>query len=176
MRAFIAIETPEEISKALKELQTKFKDLGRINFTQDPYHLTFKFLGEISENQSSQIKEILKSIKFKPFELELTNLGAFPNEDYIRVIWVGVKGSEVNELQQQIDSKLAGMFGKDLRFHAHITLGRVKFIKNKEKIKEVLKTKIPSLKFEVKEFKLIKSILTPKGPEYEDVEVFKMEL
>lgn len=86
---------------------------------------------------------------------------------------MGLKGGKINELQQQIDSELAEMFGKDLRFHAHITLGRVKFVENKEKIKELLKTKIPSLKFEVKEFKLIKSELTPNGPEYEDLEVFK---
>lgn len=173
MRAFIAIETPKEVNFTLKEIQKKFAGLGKINFTQEPYHLTLKFLGEISEDQCTQVKELLKSIKFKPFELELTQLGVFPNEDYIKVIWVGTKDKEVNELQQQIDSKLTGIFGKDLRFHAHITLGRVKFVENKEKIKELFKTKVPSLKFEVKEFKLIKSELTPNGPKYEDLEVFK---
>jgi len=172
MRAFIAIETPEEINKVLKETQKKFEELGKINFTREPYHLTLKFFGEIAEEQAEKIKTLLKDIKIKPFELELTNLGVFPNENYIRVLWVGVKGGRVYELQQQIDSQLADMFKKDTRFHAHITLGRVKFIKDKEKIKEILKTKIPNLKFEVKEFKLVKSELTPKGPEYEDVEIF----
>jgi len=173
MRAFIAIETPAEVNSILKEIQKKFTGLGKINFTQEPYHLTLKFLGEITEGQCTQIKETLKTIKFKPFELELTQLGVFPNENYIKVIWVGAKDKEVNELQQQIDLKLAGMFAKDLRFHAHITLGRVKFIQDRLMIKELLKTKVPSLKFEVKEFKLIKSELTPEGPKYEDIEVFK---
>jgi 2'-5' RNA ligase len=173
MRAFIAIETPKEVNITLKEVQKKFVGLGKINFTQEPYHLTLKFLGEITDSQCAQVKDILKSIKFKPFELELTSLGVFPNENYIKVIWIGTKDKEVNEIQQQIDSKLTGMFAKDLRFHAHITLGRVKFVQDKIRIKELLKTKIPSLKFEVKEFKLIKSELTPKGPEYEDLEVFK---
>ncbi|MDP2906657.1 MAG: RNA 2',3'-cyclic phosphodiesterase [Nanoarchaeota archaeon] len=173
MRAFIAIETPKEVNITLKEVQKKFEGLGKINFTQEPYHLTLKFLGEITDSQCAQVKDILKSIKFKPFELELTQLGVFPNENYIKVIWVGTKDKEVNELQQQIDSKLAEMFGKDLRFHAHITLGRVKFVKDKLRIKELLKTKVPSLKFEVKEFKLIKSELTPNGPEYSNLEVFR---
>lgn len=171
MRAFIAIETPEEISKILEDLQGKFKNLGKINFTKKPYHLTLKFLDEITEEQAEKIKKIPKKIKLKPFELELTNLGVFPNENYIRVIWVGVKG-RVNELQQQIDSKLNEIFEKDTKFHAHITLGRVKFIKDKEKIKEILKTKIPNMKFEVKEFKLIKSELTEQGPEYKTIETF----
>lgn len=173
MRTFIAIETPKEINSTLKEIQKKFTGLGKINFTQEPYHLTLKFLGEISEDQCAQVKELLKSIKFKPFELELTQLGVFPNENYIKVIWVGTKDKEVNDLQQQIDSKLTGMFAKDSRFHAHITLGRVKFVQDKLRIKELLKTKVPSLKFEVKEFKLIKSELKPNGPEYTDLEVFK---
>lgn len=174
MRAFIAIEPPEEINKVLKELQRKFEGLGKINFTKEPYHLTLKFLGDITEDRVSKIIIALGTIKIKPFELELTNLGVFPNENYISVIWVGLKDRKIKELQQQIDSELAEMFGKDLRFHAHITLGRVKFITNKEKVKEILKTKIPPLKFEAKEFKLIKSELTPQGPEYKDIEIFKM--
>lgn len=175
MRTFIAIETPEQINELFKEIQKKFEGLGKINFTKEPYHLTLKFLGEITEDQASKIKTLLKEINFKPFELELTGLGVFPNENYIKVIWCGTKGDEVNGLQQQIDSKLEGMFAKDAIFHAHITLGRVKFVKNKEKIKEVLKTKIRALKFEVKEYKLIKSELTPEGSQYEDIEVFETE-
>lgn len=172
MRAFIAIEIPEEINEVLKKIQKKFEGLGKINFTKKPYHLTLKFLREINEEQAEKIKSLLKNIKLKPFELELTELGVFPNENYIRVLWIGVKGGRIYELQQQIDSKLADMFEKDTRFHAHITLGRVKFVKNKEKIKELLKTESPKLKFEVKEFKLIKSELTPEGPKYEDISVF----
>lgn len=172
MRSFIAIETPEQISNILKDLQKKFEGLGKINFTKEPYHLTLKFLGEITEDQVSKIKIILKDIKFQPFEIELTRLGVFPNENYIRVLWVGVKGSGIDDLQQQIDLKLKDMFKKDTRFHAHITLGRVKFVKNKEKIKDLLKTEVPNLKFEVKEFKLIKSELTPEGPRYENIEIF----
>ena len=171
MRAFIAIEISEEVNKLLEDLQKKFQDLGKINFTKKPHHLTLKFLGEVTEEQVEKIKTLLKDVKLKSFELELTGLGVFPNENYIKVIWVGVKG-RVNELQQRIDSKLAEMFEKDERFHAHITLGRVKFVKDKQKIKEILKTKIPNLKFEVKEFKLIKSELTPEGPIYEDLGTF----
>lgn len=171
MRAFLAIEIPEEINKLFRDIQKKFQRLGKIKFTKEPYHLTLKFLGEINEEQVEKIKELFKEIKFKPFELELTELGVFPNENNIRVIWVGVEG-KVNELQQQIDSKLKLIFEKETRFHAHITLGRVRFIEDKNKIKEILKTKIPNLKFEVKEFKLIKSELTPEGPKYEDIKIF----
>lgn len=78
MRAFIAIEIPEEINKVLKELQRKFEGLGKINFTKEPYHLTLKFLGDITEDRVSKIIIALGTIKIKPFELELTSLGVFP--------------------------------------------------------------------------------------------------
>ena len=91
MRAFIAIEIPEEISNVLEDLQKKFQGLGKINFTKKPYHLTLKFLGDVAEEQIAKIKLLLNDIKLKPFELELTNLGVFLNENYIKVIWVGVK-------------------------------------------------------------------------------------
>ena len=172
MRSFIAIETPEQINNILKDLQKKFEGLGKINFTKEPHHLTLKFLGEITKDQASKIKTLLKNIKFQPFEIELTSLGVFPNENYIKILWAGVEGSGIDDLQQQIELKLKGIFEKDTRFHAHITLGRVKFVKNKEKIKDLLKTEVPHLKFEVKEFKLIKSELTSEGPRYEDIEIF----
>jgi len=174
MRAFIAIEMPENVNALLQNLQKRFTGQGKINFTKPPYHLTLKFLGEITQDQAEKTITLLKEAVFKPFELELERLGVFPNESYIQVLWVGVKGEQVNDLQQKIDSKLSGIFGKDSRFHAHITLGRVKFLENKARFKELLKLEVPSRRFEVKEFKLIKSELTPQGPEYEDVEVFKV--
>ncbi len=67
------------------------------------------------------------------------------------------------------------MFPKDTRFKAHLTLGRVKSIKNKKTMKEKLEMKTEEMKFEVKEFKLIKSTLTPKGPVYETIEIYPLE-
>jgi len=171
MRAFIAIEIPEGLNEYIECLQKKFEGLGKINFTKKPYHLTLKFLGEISEDQFVEIDSLLKTIKMKPFELEFTKLGVFPNENYIKVLWLGVKG-RVNELQQKIDSILKEMFCKDKRFHPHITIGRVKFVNDKKKIKELLGLDVKKLRFEVKEFRLIKSELTPDGPVYTDLKIY----
>ncbi|MEM4244745.1 MAG: RNA 2',3'-cyclic phosphodiesterase [Candidatus Nanoarchaeia archaeon] len=173
MRAFIAVEIPEEHKEKIKQIQKQFSNLGNINIVKE-YHCTLKFLGDITEKQAEQIKEKLKKIKMKKFEATLEGLGAFPNEGYIRVIWIGIKG-RINELQQKIDSELADMFPKDTRFKAHLTLGRVKSIRDKNAMKEKLKLKFNGMCFEVKEFKLIKSTLTPKGPIYETIEVYPLE-
>jgi len=164
MRLFIAIDLPDEIKKELRELQKEFRSLGKMKFVND-FHLTLKFLGEVEENKLEEIKRRLKEVSFKPFDLILENLGVFPNETYISVLWVGALSEEVNDLQGEIDGKLQDLFPRENRFHSHITLARVKFIKNKEELMKKLKLEYNS-SFKVEKFKLIKSILNKDGPKY----------
>jgi len=176
MRAFIAIEIPEEVKKVLIEAQAQLdKDKAKLNLTKD-FHLTLKFLGEIDENKVEEIKKRLSEIKFGCFETSLTDIGVFPSEDYIRVAWVGLEDSKgkIKKLQQEVDSKLETLgFKKDERFHPHVTLARVKFTKDKEGLlKNLKKIEFKKESFKVNEFKLKKSTLTPKGSVYEDFASF----
>jgi len=68
------------------------------------------------------------------------------------------------------------LFGKEKDYKPHITLGRVKFIKkeNKTKFVETIKNiKVEGKKIEIKDFRLIKSTSTEKGPVYGDIGIFK---
>lgn len=176
MRLFIAIDIPKEIKDKLFDLQKQIgSDLAKISWVHKKnLHLTLKFLGELPENKVEGIKERLRTIKLNSFEVELNSLGVFPNENRIRVIWVGLKSEHIYELQIKIDQELLDLFSKDTRFQSHLTLGRVKFIKNKEKLKEKLKLKCDG-RFFVKKFKLIKSSLTREGPIYETIEEYKLK-
>jgi len=170
MRCFIAIDVPHNISIQLRELQKQFENLASITLP-NVFHLTMKFLGDISEKQLEEIKINLKKVKFKPFELELTTIGSFPNDQRINVLWVGVNPAEkVIELQREVEKNLDG-FAKDLRFYPHITIGRVKFVKNKERLRALLTTKVDGM-FRAESFKLIKSELLSDGPNYTVLEIF----
>ncbi len=171
MRLFIAIELPEAVAGELKRLQNEIAGPG-IRAVKD-FHLTLKFLGEVQESQLSRIKKELASIKFNSFGAELTCIGVFPNPDRIRVIWAGLKAEEIYSLQNEIDLALEQLFSKEQDFHPHLTLARVSFLKDKAALKEKLDFLKPkNLKFDVKEFHLIKSTLTPQGPIYETLETF----
>lgn len=177
MRTFIAIEIPSEIKKILLEAQNQLdKDKAKLKITKD-FHLTLKFLGEVDETKIEEIKQKLSEIKFDSFETSLTDIGVFPNESYIRVVWIGLDDHKNNiiNLQKEIDSKIELLgFKKDTRFHPHVTLARVKFVEDKERfIKNLKEIKIKKETFQITEFKLIKSILTPEGPVYEDLAVFQ---
>lgn len=173
MRLFIGIDF-DALRDYFINIQKQIKVEGKIKFTTS-FHLTLKFLGEVPDLLVNKIREKLSEIKFKPFTVALNKIGVFPNEDYIRVIWIGLKDSQkVIELQQKIDKQLYGMFKMDKKFHPHITIARVKFITNKEGLIKNLKAiKIKEIGFEVDKFQLVKSILTQQGPIYKVLEEYK---
>ena len=177
MRLFIALDF-NELKGNLNRIQNNIdKSLANLKETS-AFHLTLKFLGEVQEDKINKIKERLNEIKFEKFSLTLSQIGVFPNENYIRVIWIGVNPKDrVIKLQENIENSLKEFdFKKDFEFHPHITLARVKFVKEKEKLVKNLKDiKIEEKTIEIKDFRLVKSTLKPEGPVYEDLEVFPLK-
>lgn len=175
MRLFIAIELPKELGEQITELKKKLEtEHAKVTITKEN-HLTLKFLGDVEESRVDDIKNTLKKVEFKQYKAKLDKVGVFPNEDYVRVVWIGVKPEEETIiLKKKIDDALKDFkFKDDYDFHPHVTLARVKFVKDKEKFKELIHSlKTEDSEFEVNEFKLIKSELKPDGPEYTDLAVF----
>ena len=172
MRLFIAIDF-NELKEYFIELQKRLPKNAKLSFTKT-FHITLKFLGEVQPDKTDKIIEVLKKIKFEPFSVFLDSIGIFPTENCIRVVWAGIKPKgEVLELQKNIDESLKPVFKKEKDFKAHITLARVKYPEDKKQFLEQLnKIKIENKKIEIKDFRLIKSTLTPKGPIYQDLAVF----
>jgi RNA 2',3'-cyclic 3'-phosphodiesterase len=173
MRIFIAIGIPEKIKNKLIKIQEEFKDEVDMIRTKE-FHLTIKFLDDISPLKLQRVKARLEGMMFKDFELQLTRIGIFPNEQFVKVLWVGVKPeSKVNQLQDRISEKLRDMFGIDKRFKAHITIGRIKSVSDKETFMEKVRELDVEGDFRVKHFELIKSTLSSEeSPEYETLEVY----
>ncbi len=176
MRLFLAIFLPKEILDYLYDIQNKFKkDLpAKINWvSKKNLHFSLKFLGSVDEKNIKSIKEKLNKIQFWSFKISLDKIGVFPDENFIRVIWIGLKSKELNDLQKLIDYELLDIFSKEQEFIAHLTLGRVKNIQDKEKFKKNLQIEIEEKEFEINEFCLVKSELHKEGPKYEILERFK---
>ncbi len=178
MRTFIAIEISEEIRNGLAQIQSHLRYSGAdVKWVEEQnIHITMKFLGEVSEEKSEKIKNILAKIasETEPFEITIRDIGAFPKIEYPRVIWAGIdKGAnELKELAQKTDDALSRLgFEKERRpFAAHLTIGRVR---NLSKNKAALKEKIEALNLKpltlnqcISSVILFQSTLTPKGPIY----------
>ncbi|GAF84965.1 unnamed protein product [marine sediment metagenome] len=175
MRLFIAIELPAELKEYLKKLQNQLggSDSAKMSLVKE-FHLTLKFLGDVSEEKLDGIKSRLAAVEFSAFSALLDEIGVFPDEKRPRVVWAGLEPKEkIIELQQKVEEALKGLFPKDERFHPHLTLARVKFVKDKKEFSDKLKAiSVDKKEFNISSLKLIKSTLTPEGPVYEELGSF----
>jgi 2'-5' RNA ligase len=168
MRLFVALDFNEH-HDYLSELQGVFTPTVRASFPRS-FHLTLIFLGEVPESQLDQTKESLENTDFQSFRLRLGSMGVFPSAQSPRVLWVGVQPVEqITALQKQVEGSLAGMFPPDPRFHPHVTLARVRYVKDREALKKALSHLVEPKEIDVSSFELIKSVLTPQGPLYETI-------
>lgn len=185
IRSFIAIELNEGIHSELASLQSILKksnaDVKWV--APESIHLTLKFLGNIDADKIKEIEKILNETAAgsEPFVLTLKGIGAFPKLDYPRVIWVGVDSgaAQSEQLARVIEDKLEklGIPREDREFHPHLTLGRVKSLKNKDNLKKIIET----TKFEqgsavdVNHLTLFKSELTREGSIYTPLFIARMK-
>ncbi|MBI4336126.1 MAG: RNA 2',3'-cyclic phosphodiesterase [Candidatus Omnitrophica bacterium] len=178
MRAFIAIDLSDDNKAELSRLRDELKQAqADVKWVQpENIHLTLKFLGEVTDEYVGKVQEALDRIAagFKPFEVSLLGIGAFPKLDYPRVIWVGLdKGKEeAEEIAKNIEEELEklGFAKEDRPFAAHLTIGRVRSGKNKEALKDKIETvscKLLTVSPQlVSSIVLYQSTLTPHGPIY----------
>lgn len=179
LRAFIAIEIPAEIKKAIAvQTASLHKDAGRAVRWVAPenIHVTLKFLGELSTSTVGLLSQALQSecSQQVPFAITVSGLGSFPNLRYPRIIWIGLNPLlDLNRLQRKIESTVArlGYTPEDKPFFAHLTIGRVREQASAEEMKH-LQTGLAGLnigelgKFTAQAVTLFKSELQPAGPLY----------
>ncbi len=132
MRTFVAFEFDFHLKARIALIQHKLRKSsinGRWTHA-DNFHLTLKFLGDTSIEQCEKIEEQLTSIlgSFNTIKLSLDEIGYFPGDTEIRVLWVGLKGDieALQELNNRIEDSMVKLGYKRERrkFNPHITLGR----------------------------------------------------
>ena len=172
-RGFIAVDI--DVFPKLLEFEKEIKETGANVKLVEPenVHITLKFLGDTNESQIGEIDKIMKdAVKgVDPFNIQLKGAGVFPNQNYIKVIWVGIKqGEPIGLIASKIDEQLSKMgFKKEKRgFSPHLTIARVKSAKGKDEILHVIEKygDVLFVDIRVDSIKLKKSDLTPKGPIY----------
>lgn len=183
-RIFIALkvnpgETLLRIHSSLKALPGG----ARINWT-DPsnIHLTLSFLGDTEDELIKAVSIMLKQrcTGFGQFSFILKGSGVFKNYRDPRVIWIGVENNErLLKLNSDINLGLkdAGFTPEDRPFRPHITLGRIKSIRNTDTLRSSLGRYQDTFIQEVpvKEVILFESILKPTGPVYKITGEFSLK-
>jgi len=180
-RGFIAIDISS--FPKLIQFENEIKNTGASVKLVEPenIHITLKFLGDAEEELIDSIEEIMKDAvkENDPFEVQLQGAGVFPNQNYVKVMWIGIRnGEKIGDIASKIDEKTADLgFQMEKRgFSAHLTIARVKSAKNKEKLLQIIEKykDIEFGSFKVDSIKLKKSELTPKGPIYTTLKEAKL--
>lgn len=181
IRAFIAIELPEDILAQLGQVQAQIKKLAPPDSVRwvrpQGIHLTLKFLGQVPLAQLDTLTSSLAgAVKDVPgFTLAVQEAGCFPSVQRPHVIWVGIQEASgtLERLQRAVESAIAplGYPTESRPFHPHLTLGRVgRQLRpgNLRKLGEsVLGLHVGSLgQLAVHEVALIRSELQPSGAHY----------
>jgi len=174
-RAFVAIDFPESIIKEVARVQEvlwNFRFTGKMTELEN-LHLTLKFFGEIDDAMLDKVKERLQRVEVKEMDLRLGKIGTFGMRGKPRIVWIKIDGRDVFELQRRVDSVLDGLFEKENRFMSHMTIARVKYVKDAGGFREYVRgIGIKEVRFKIGKFKLKESELWSFGPLYKDLEVY----
>ena len=150
----------------------------RISWTlPERYHVTLRFLGDTEVSSVERISTALKKDMPlpQPCRLELKGVASFGPRKKPRVIWAGFEEKGFfNALRQDLDRVLAscGFPREEQVFRAHLTLGRIRSLKNLDKfygtVDEMHRDFTGAVLFDRLIF--FRSILGPRGPEYHVLE------
>lgn len=173
---------PEE--KLLRMISTLKKGLVNENvkwINPGNIHITILFLGDTDEEKIDAITSVLKKSceGSGEFELIIKGSGVFKNLNDPRVIWTGIEPS--GELQHLNEVIVAGLKNigaglEDRLFRPHLTIGRIKNLKDKDLLISLLDEFQNSeiQKVPVGEVILYESILFHTGPVYKPLIICKL--
>lgn len=176
IRAFIAIRVPPPVQELSGQLKKRLGQEGKTVSWVKPanVHLTLKFLGNISEKRALRVKGTLEKTVagMSSFRMQTDELGVFPHARNPRVIWLGLTEATgaLIRLEKNLSKELEklGFERERKKFTPHITLGRIRSNKEKDKIMELIETRgeFPPHEIFVDKIELIQSDLKPTGAVY----------
>ena len=197
MRAFFAVDIPDDLSDPLADAQAAFGGADGLRFVDpDRAHVTLKFLGEIGEADPADrsgededgppLDDVIAAGEravgdagVGPFECAIEGYGVFPSLDYVSVVWAGVGAGSaaLTALHESLEAETTAI-GVDPEAHAftpHVTLARMDDARGKELVRRVVRETDPDLgAFRVEEIRLKQSTLTGDGPEYETLRTVEL--
>lgn len=129
MRLFVALELPEAVRDSLARMVGGLPGVRWV--PPSNYHLTLRFIGEVTSVEAEEVDIALAGIRAKPFELRLRGLGTFEKAGRVQSLHaVAERTPGLAHLQGKIETALqrAGLPAERRRFTPHVTLARTDLV------------------------------------------------
>lgn len=165
-RVFSAVDIEDE--KLLDRLEDirETLNLGFNPVEREKMHITLEFFKNVSKDEIRLIKKALDNIDLDSFRADVKNIGVFPSEDHVRVVWAGISSKKFQDLYNQVSDHDVDS-DNNYEFQPHVTLVRVRSPSKEQKKK--LKRTVREFrqqefgKVKVNKVKLFKSHLDGKN-------------
>ena len=192
MRLFVAIDLEEDLREKIATYIQGLQGFAPEARWASPQslHLTLKFIGEQTEQETERIAPALASIQVTPFTLQFRGYGFFPNPKRARVFWLAIEApAELANLAEKVDASLMtmGLPREEHSYSPHLTLARSgsgaprlpgetaatpKFQRLQERL---LALPLPDFgTMTARQFFLYQSKLSPEGSHYTKLAGFKL--
>ena len=178
VRLFAAAELPDAFREDIARIGAAALALGIRGVRpvrSENAHLTLKFLGEVGVDRIEDVLSAMRlaAARSTPFRLRTGNLGAFPNADAPRVLWLGVDGdlAALRNLRDDLEDAFAAAgFPRDRRaFSPHVTAARVRARPSAADAKRLISAaavRPTPVEFAVNRLSLMRSDARPGGAVY----------
>ena len=178
----VSMATVGDLSAAAETLARRAQQGGvRVKWVAPAsYHVTLKFLGWTRPETAEAIGDALQRavVDIPPFGFRTERLGAFPSVERATVVWAGVddRSGNLARLAQAIDREVAalGFEPERRRFHAHVTLGRLRDPSDVGQVLLPLSEQVFS-ETRASEVHLFESVTKSTGSEYATVTKIALE-
>jgi 2'-5' RNA ligase len=182
MRLFTAIDLPSAVLLRLERLISALRSEALIKWSPlDNLHVTIKFIGQWPETRLDELGTRLGTLlPRQPFDLEIRDLGWYPDEHAPRVLWAGVHGGgELAQLARDTEACLEplGIPADPRPFSPHLTLARIKSPVPLRRLRERIQEMQPAAfgSFRVSHFTLFRSEPGSNASIYRQLSAFRFQ-
>lgn len=130
MRAFLAIEIPEDIRDSYASLCKPLRKNSVLNFIQrEKMHITLAFFPDLPNTKVESVMDIVKNIDLEPFTINCDNIGLFRRKGIPSTVFIKIISDKLQYYTKKIHENLMTLnipFDNRKPFTPHITLARIK--------------------------------------------------
>ncbi len=144
-------------------------------------HITLKFCGERPSETVDMLLDNLKNIRpTGPFDINIEGIGGFPDLQRPRVAWAGLRGDteRLFAIRSEVEKAAlkASIPKEKKKYTPHITIGRRNSdLPLPQRILSLMESAIlVTAPWTVSEITLMRSELSPMGPRYTPLGLFKI--
>jgi 2'-5' RNA ligase len=185
IRTFVAIATSSTLQKRAASLIERLRcsDANVSWVKPDNLHLTIKFVGDVPNTEVSHVCRAVGNAvvgSHGPFAVSYEGMGAFPNRERPKVIWIGVdQGSDrLVQLHASVDNSLSelGFLPERRPYQPHLTVGRLRRPVPDPQLCELMEQyeDFSAGTVEVSELLVMASFLGRGGPNYDVMARFRL--